>query len=231
MSMAIGGTAGEAMSVALTASASRFELSERSLPGQQRPVRSEAVTRIVAGSVGGRRIRTPRGAVTRPTSERVREALFSTLESLLGSLEGVRFLDLFAGSGAVGLEAVSRGASQAVLVEQDRPTAALITRNAHDLGLHTVTVVPYRVDHYLRTAPVDAFDVVFCDPPYALPGAELHGVVDVVVTRRWLAAGAVVALERSRHDTEPMAWEGLHEVRQRRYGDTVLWYGRASVND
>ncbi len=99
------------------------------------------MTRIVAGSAGGRRLRTPSGGRTRPTSDRVKEALFSALESQIGTLAGRRFLDLFAGSGAVGLEARSRGAQHVTLVERDPATAALIRANAKELGLDQVTVL------------------------------------------------------------------------------------------
>ncbi|MBU2075293.1 MAG: RsmD family RNA methyltransferase, partial [Actinobacteria bacterium] len=93
------------------------------------------MTRIIGGSAGGRRLETPRGEATRPTSDRVREALFSAVESWCGTLSGLRVLDLYAGSGALGLEACSRGADHALLVERDRRTAAVITANARTLGL------------------------------------------------------------------------------------------------
>src|ERR687894_2464515 len=99
------------------------------------------MTRIIAGRAGGRRLETPKGAQTRPSSDRVREALFSAVESWCGSLQGLRFLDLYAGSGAVGLEAWSRGAGVVTLVEQDRRTAALISANAKTLGFPKATVV------------------------------------------------------------------------------------------
>ena len=99
------------------------------------------MTRIIGGSAGGRRIQTPRGVNTRPTSDRVREALFSAIESWCGSLHGLRFLDLYAGSGAVGLEAWSRGAGVVTLVEQDRRTASLIADNARTLGFPKAHVV------------------------------------------------------------------------------------------
>src|SRR4249919_3874642 len=99
------------------------------------------MTRIIGGSAGGRRLATPRGTSTRPSSDRVREALFSAIESWCGSLQGLRFLDLYAGSGAVGLEAWSRGAGVVTLVEQDRRTAALITSNAKSLGFSRAHVV------------------------------------------------------------------------------------------
>jgi 16S rRNA (guanine966-N2)-methyltransferase len=188
------------------------------------------VTRIVAGSAGGRRLASLVGAATRPTSDRVREALFSTLESMRGSLQGARFLDLYAGSGAVGLEALSRGASQAVLVEHDRRAAQTIRRNASTLGLLSADVVVSRVEHHLHRASPVPYDVVFIDPPYALPGQAVDTVVMVLLHRGWLGPDAVIALERSRRDEAPRWPGGLEQVQQRRYGDTLLWYGRRSVD-
>jgi len=188
------------------------------------------VTRIVSGSAGGRHVHTPRNASTRPTSERVREALFSALAAELGSLAGLRFLDLFAGSGAVGLEALSRGAAEAVLVERDRRTASLIRRSAQELDLTGAAVVAGSVLPYLRTADPRHFDIAFCDPPYALPAGTLGEAVRLLVERHWLAPDAVVVLERGRHEPPPEWPTGLRELRSRRYGDTVLWYGRRSVD-
>lgn len=188
------------------------------------------MTRIVAGSAGGRRLATPTGAATRPTSDRVREGLFSSLESLRGSLQGARFLDLYAGSGAVGLEALSRGASQAVLVEHDRRAAQTIARNASTLDLRSADVVVSRVEHHLPRATPAPFDVVFIDPPYAMPGGEIDELVTVLLDRGWLAPNAVVVLERSRRDDAPRWPPGVEEVQQRRYGDTLLWYGRRNTD-
>ena len=114
------------------------------------------VTRIIAGSAGGRRLRTPTGQGTRPTSDRVREALFSSLGSQLGSLAGLRFLDLYAGSGAVGLEARSRGAEHVTLVERDAAAAGLIRRNSADLGFDGVTVVARGAREFAAAAPHEA---------------------------------------------------------------------------
>jgi len=188
------------------------------------------VSRIVAGSAGGRHVHTPRSGATRPTSERVREALFSTLAADLGTLAGLRFLDLFAGSGAVGLEALSRGAAEAVLVERDRRTASLIRRNATELGLHGAAVVAGSVLQYLRTADSRPFHIAFCDPPYAAPSSSVAEVVQLLVEHGWLAPDALVVLERSRHDPAPQWPTGVTELRARRYGDTMLWYGRRSVD-
>jgi len=188
------------------------------------------VTRIVAGSAGGRHVHTPRSAATRPTSERVREALFSALEAELGTLDGVRFLDLFAGSGAVGLEAVSRGAAEAVLVERDRRNAALIRRSAHELGLPGVTVIGGTVLAHLQTADPRPFHIVFCDPPYAVPATTITGLCRLLVEREWVTPAGLVVLERARHDAEPQWPDGLSALRSRRYGDSMLWYGRRSVD-
>src|SRR6478672_639808 len=107
------------------------------------------MTRIIGGTAGGRRLRTPTGDATRPTADRVREALFSALESQLGSLTGLRFLDLYAGSGAVGLEAMSRGAGVVTAVESDRRTARLVQDNATALHFHKVEVLALPVARVL----------------------------------------------------------------------------------
>src|SRR3990170_2099724 len=124
------------------------------------------MTRIIGGTAGGRRLETPRGQTTRPTSDRVREALFSAIEARTGSLDGLRFLDLYAGSGAVGLEAWSRGAGVVTLVEQDRRTANLIVGNARTLGFSRANVVAASVAGALQRPPAAPYDVAFLDPPY-----------------------------------------------------------------
>ena len=131
------------------------------------------MTRIIGGTAGGRRLETPRGQTTRPTSDRVREALFSAIESRTGSLDGLRFLDLYAGSGAVGLEAWSRGAGVVTMVEQDRRTAALIARNAATLGFSRARVVATSVASFLASPPAAPYDVVFADPPYPMSDQDV----------------------------------------------------------
>jgi 16S rRNA (guanine966-N2)-methyltransferase len=185
------------------------------------------VTRIIGGEAGGRRLRTPTGESTRPTSDRVREALFSSLEALLGSVTGLRFLDLYAGSGAVGLEARSRGAGVVTCVEQDRRTAALVRDNARTLGLD-VEVVAGSVGRHLAHQPRTPYDVVFADPPYPLPTATVQDDLVALHEHGWLTPGAVVVVERSSR-SEGVAWPaGYEPLRERRYGETVLWYGRAA---
>jgi 16S rRNA (guanine966-N2)-methyltransferase len=180
------------------------------------------MSRIVGGSAGGRRLEMPPGRGTRPTSDRVREGLFS---SLGGHLNGRSFLDLYAGSGAVGLEAASRGAERVVLVERDPKALRALRANAAALALAAVTVRAESVESFLRQPQtgeaVAPFDVVFVDPPYADP-------VDVVlnlVAERWLADDGEVVVERSSRGafTWPAA---LVADRSRQYGDTTLWYGR-----
>src|SRR5262245_55217547 len=184
------------------------------------------MTRIIGGTVGGRRIATPRGVNTRPTSDRVREALFSTIESWCGSLSGLRFLDLYAGSGAVGLEAWSRGAGVVTMVEQDRRTAAMIGTNARDLGFSRADVVTGSVASALARAPVAPYDVAFLDPPYAQDDV----VTDLTALRdqEWLVPGAMVVVERGSRGPEPTWPDGFTAGRVKKYGETVLWYVHAA---
>ena len=185
------------------------------------------MTRIIGGIAGGRRLRTPAGEATRPTADRVREALFSTLESRLGSLTGLRFLDLYAGSGAVGLEAMSRGAGVVTSVESDRRTARMVQDNASKLGFPKVEVVSQPVARVLAHDPRAPYDVVFADPPYPLENAELEQVLALLITHEWLATGSVLVVERSARSVEPAWPDGLVRERAKEYGETVLWYVRA----
>ncbi len=185
------------------------------------------MTRIIGGSAGGRRLRTPTGEATRPTADRVREALFSALEAQLGSLTGLRFLDLYAGSGAVGLEGVSRGAGVLTSVESDRRTARLVQGNASQLGFERVEVLAQPVSRVLGMPPRAPYDVVFADPPYPLANDDLEHVLGLLVAHDWLVPDAVVVVERSARSVEPAWPRGLVREREKRYGETVLWYLRA----
>jgi 16S rRNA (guanine966-N2)-methyltransferase len=186
------------------------------------------MTRIIAGTARGRRIKAPAGERTRPTSDRVREALFSSLDAELGTISGLRVLDLYAGSGAVGLEARSRGAGVVTLVEQDRRTAGLIQDNLRSLGLSRVEVITGPVARVLAGPPRAPYDVVFLDPPYALGSDTVHAGLAALVAQGWLAHAAVVVVERSTR-SEDLAWPpGLVSARSRKYGETTLWYGHAS---
>jgi 16S rRNA (guanine966-N2)-methyltransferase len=185
------------------------------------------VTRVIAGAARGRRLQVPPGDGTRPTSDRAREALFGTLESLLGAWAGRRVLDLYAGSGAVGLEALSRGAAHALLVEADGRAARTLAANVATLGLPGAEVRRGRVERVAAHGlPGPAYDVVFADPPYDLTDDELRAVLADL--RPAVADAAVVVVERA---TRGGAWTwpaGFEEVRSRRYGEATLWYGRAT---
>ncbi|QCX27034.1 16S rRNA (guanine(966)-N(2))-methyltransferase RsmD [Nocardioides jishulii] len=189
------------------------------------------MTRIIGGQAGGRRLATPRGQATRPTSDRVREALFSAVESWCGSLHGLRFLDLYAGSGAVGLEAWSRGAGVVTFVEQDRRTAALVQSNARDLGFAKPDVRSSSVQAVLATSPAAPYDVVFSDPPYPLESERVDADLVALVQQGWLVPGALVVVERGVRSAAPTWPEGLVGRREKKYGETVLWYGHADEDD
>ena len=187
------------------------------------------MTRIIAGTAGGRRIKTPSGDSTRPTSDRVREALFSAVDSALGSVHGLRFLDVYAGSGAVGLEARSRGAGVVTLVEHDRRTAALIGENARRLGFTGIDVQAVPVVRAFAHAPRAPYDIAFLDPPYAVPDTDVVAVLEALRDHGWLSPDALVVVERSSRGAD-LPWPpGFSGDRTRKYGETTLWYGRATV--
>ncbi|WP_091449510.1 16S rRNA (guanine(966)-N(2))-methyltransferase RsmD [Actinokineospora iranica] len=178
------------------------------------------MTRIVAGAAGGRRLAVPPKG-TRPTSDRVREALFSALEAAAG-LDGARVLDLYAGSGALGFEALSRGAVLATLVESDRAAVGVLRGNAAALGMAGADVRAAKVDKVLATTPDAPYDVVFADPPYALGDAELTAVLTALVGNGWTAPGTTVVVERGARSGEPDWPAPLTPVRTRKYGETQL---------
>ena len=176
------------------------------------------MTRIVAGAAGGRRLEVPPSG-TRPTSDRVREALFSALEAAVG-LDGARVLDLYAGSGALGLEALSRGAGLATFVESDRRAGEILRRNAKGLGLPGADVRLGTVQSVLATTPGDRYDLIFVDPPYALGEPELAEVLAAL--RSWAAEDATLIVERSTRSEDPRWPEGIEPTRSRKYGETTL---------
>lgn len=189
-------------------------------------------SRIIAGSRGGRRITMPPGDGTRPTTDRVREALFSAVAAWAGtaaqpaeeSLAGLAFCDLYAGSGAVGLEAASRGASPVLLVERDPRTARLIESNAEALGL-SVDIATTSVPKLLRRPPAHAFDVVFADPPYELDTTILSDQLEQLVANFWVAEGSLIVVERSRRSPD-LVWPTAAAKRwSRSYGETILSFG------
>jgi 16S rRNA (guanine966-N2)-methyltransferase len=189
------------------------------------------VTRIVAGYAGSLVLRVPRTG-TRPTSDRVREALFSGLEAR-DALDGARVLDLYAGSGALGLEAASRGAREVVLVERAVPAAAvcrsnaaLIERAAPRDAVPRIRVAAQSV-HAFLAGDRGAYDVAFLDPPYEVGDAELADELAALVPR--LVDGAVVMVERSARSAEPTWPAGIVRDRRKAYGDTVVWWAVAEA--
>jgi 16S rRNA (guanine966-N2)-methyltransferase len=172
--------------------------------------------RVIAGTAKGRRLTGPPGLDTRPLTDRAKEALFSSLGPRVGD---AAVLDLYAGSGSLGLEALSRGAASAEFVERDRSAIASLRQNVAAVGLGG-TVHPTNVESFLdRTG--DRFDLVFVDPPYGTDDATVASVLAAV--GRVCAAGATVVLHRRRGGDPPDAPEGLHLEASRRYGDVELW--------
>ncbi|MEP6853497.1 MAG: 16S rRNA (guanine(966)-N(2))-methyltransferase RsmD [bacterium] len=200
------------------------------------------MTRVIGGSARGRTLAVPPKG-TRPTSDRAREGLFNRVDTLL-DLAGRAVLDLYAGSGAVGLEALSRGAGRVVFVEHDRRAAVVIAANAAvvtggrgvPVGRRVVdgdpgdaisvanrTVAAFLADEPPAAAP---FDLIFADPPYGLAEAEVAAMLAAVAAPAWSVEGALVVLERSARGPAPYWPDALEPLGARRYGDGALWYGR-----
>ncbi|MEU1628383.1 16S rRNA (guanine(966)-N(2))-methyltransferase RsmD [Streptomyces sp. NPDC020096] len=188
------------------------------------------MTRVIAGAAGGRRLAVPPGQGTRPTSDRAREGLFSTWESLRGSLHGARVLDLYGGSGAVGLEALSRGAEHVLLVEADARAARTIRENVRAIGLPGAEVRAAKAEKLIAVPPpAPPYDVVFLDPPYAVTDDELREILLTLRAQGWLAEDVLATVERSTRGGEFRWPEGFEGLRARRYGEGTLWYGRAAA--
>lgn len=184
------------------------------------------MSRIVAGSAGGTPLVSVPGSLTRPTTDRVKEALFSRLDAF-GVLAGSRVLDLYAGSGSLGVESASRGAQAVDLVEFADRASAVCQRNADlingVLGRKAVTVHRSRVESFLeRTADETRWDVVFLDPPYPLDEPALAAVLEKLA--RHLAPDAVVVVERSSRSPEPSWPAALERFADKKYGETRLWF-------
>ncbi|MFD1814382.1 16S rRNA (guanine(966)-N(2))-methyltransferase RsmD [Rhodococcus gannanensis] len=187
------------------------------------------MTRIVAGAAGGRRLRVP-PAGTRPTSERVREALFSALSARM-DLDGARVLDLYAGSGALGLEALSRGAGYVLLVESNARAAAVVRENIAVVGLPGAVVQTAPVAAVVAGTADGEYDIVMLDPPYALDSAELGSVLADLTTKGWIGEGSLVVVERGTRSPDTVWPEGFDVERVRKYGDTrveIACYGLQS---
>jgi 16S rRNA (guanine966-N2)-methyltransferase len=189
------------------------------------------VTRIIAGFAGSRELAVPK-AGTRPTSDRVREAVFSALDAR-DAIVDARVLDLFAGSGALGLESLSRGAASVVLVEKHPQAAEIAHKNAElirsvgKLDTSAVQVVANTVSHFLDglTSSKPAFDLVFIDPPYDLPDAEIDAVLEALAPH--LSDGADVIVERSTRTGDPTPPAGMTLDKSKAYGETTIhWLSR-----
>lgn len=184
------------------------------------------MSRIIAGICGGTPLASVPGSATRPTTDRVKEALFSRLEAL-GMISRVRVLDLYAGSGALGVEAVSRGAATAELVESDAKAVGVCQRNARTVndavGRRAVTVHRGKVGAFLESTTAGRhWDLAFLDPPYPLGEDQLARILEGLLPH--LAEDAVVVVERSSRSPEPSWPEGMAHVADRKYGETHLWF-------
>lgn len=191
----------------------------RGLTGEQ----NGRMTRIIAGELRGRRLRVPDEG-TRPTSDRVRESVFNMLDARF-DLDGLWVLDLYAGSGALGIEAVSRGAAGATFVDSARKAAAVIGANVKGCGIaSSTTVITRAVSAYLSSPPERTYDLVFSDPPYAVDAAALSEDLTRLAATR-LAPDALVVVERSARASGDIWPAGFEIVADKNYGDTRVEVG------
>lgn len=189
------------------------------------------MTRIIAGRAKGHSLRTPGHSATRPTTDRVREAFFSVLADWSGTLgepaatqlQGLAFLDLYAGSGAIALEAASRGAAPVCAVEADAATAKLIKENGARVRLE-IEVRATTAERYFSSRGLPRFDVIWADPPYAVSNEQLAPVLEAAASA--LVSDGLLIVERSGRDLPPIWPEALSEVWLRRYGETTLHFAR-----
>ncbi|WP_392962415.1 RsmD family RNA methyltransferase [Streptomyces sp. LN245] len=188
------------------------------------------MTRVIAGRAGGRRLAVPPGTGTRPTSDRAREGLFSTWQSLLGGpLEGERVLDLYMRLGRRRPGGAQPRRRHTLLVEADARAAKVIRDNVKTLGLPGAEVRAGKAEQIVKAAAPEApYDLVFLDPPYVVPDGDLREILLTLRTGGWLAEDALVTVERSTRGGE-FGWpDGFEAVRARRYGEGTFWYGRAA---
>jgi len=179
--------------------------------------------RVIAGSAGGRRLRSPKGTNTRPTSDLLKESMFASLGP---QVSGMRVLDLYAGSGALGIEALSRGAVHATFVEADRETTKVLRANLSALDFtDRATIVAAPVDRVAGRLPAPV-DLVLADPPYSEGPTGVYQVLELLYNRGLMSAGVWIVIEQSRRDTgsSPDPPPFLVLDRQRTYGDTTLSY-------
>lgn len=176
--------------------------------------------RVIAGTAKGRRLKAPKGMKTRPTSDRVKEAVFNILSPYVGQ---ARFLDLFAGSGAMGIEALSRGASTATFVENDKAALNVIKTNIRNCGFTDFSrVIPGNVFSVLRKLQGEQFDLIYVDPPYSTKlGTE---VLTQLIDYQLLTAGSLVMVETRRADHVTVDISELKQVTVREYGDTAVCF-------
>ncbi|MFJ5958520.1 16S rRNA (guanine(966)-N(2))-methyltransferase RsmD [Paenarthrobacter sp. NPDC092416] len=184
------------------------------------------MSRIIAGVAGGNPLSSVAGTATRPTTDRVKEALFSRLEAL-AVIDDARVLDLYAGSGALGIESASRGARKVDLVEFDARACDVCQRNGdlvnQILGGKAVSVHRSKVESFLeRAAEATLWDLVFLDPPYPLDEPALSAVLSKLAPH--LDEGAVVVVERSSRSPEPLWPESMECFADKKYGETKLWF-------
>jgi 16S rRNA (guanine966-N2)-methyltransferase len=189
--------------------------------------------RIIAGLGKGRNLLSPQGAV-RPTSDRAREALFSTLESEFGSLQDLNFLDLYCGSGAVSAEALSRGAAFVQAVDKDEK-ATSVARANHDLlgnipGIGSSSVITMSVSRFLDRQPDLKFDIVFIDPPYETNFEDVAANLTKLTVNGFLKQNSIVAWERDSKN-RTFAWpQGLRAVKERKYGAATIYYAEPEAS-
>jgi 16S rRNA (guanine966-N2)-methyltransferase len=193
------------------------------------------VTRVIAGRAGGRRLQVPKHG-TRPTTDRVREAIFSTLDSQLAVEESgwadTHVLDLFAGSGALGLEALSRGAASAIFVERQADAARILATNIQAVDLPGATLLR-RDARTLAREPAPAIGVNLCvvDPPYDLPAEQVAQLLQALLDRGWLQSDCRLVVEASAGRAQSPLPASAQGVWRRVYGDTAVWYGRIASAD
>lgn len=184
------------------------------------------MTRIVAGQARGRRLKVPASG-TRPTSDRAREAVFSSLESQLGGFAGLSVVDLYAGSGALGLEALSRGALRVDLVESGHEAIAALRQNVTAVGLAGGWVQPVAVERWARErdAAIAPAQLLLADPPFDVTDQKIGAVFTRLAEVGGIAAGCIVVVERPTRGG-PFAWPpGFIGDRDRRYGEATMWFG------
>ncbi len=189
--------------------------------------------RVIGGTHRGRRLAAPRGDATRPTSDRVREAVFSRIESTASYALSGPALDLFAGSGALGIEALSRGAPHATFIERDRTALSCLRSNLESLGLvASATVLAGDARSFMRRAapPGGPFSLLFLDPPYRIDKSEVRSAVVTLARTGAVTAGTLVVWEHA--TTEVPEWpEGFGDLGARRYGDTTVSMARLEGGD